>query len=104
MAPNSTMTWLSGRGPDRMARLGRLGCLGCPGCGADRDCGPGWLCGRAGSAWSSVQSAFFSLWPPNPDRMADSTLPVNTPSPRDSNRSYRAAVMAPTGTPVSMAA
>src|ERR1700755_583091 len=36
--------------------------------------------------------------------MADSTWPVNLPSPRDSNRSYRAEEMTGAGTPVSMAA
>src|SRR4029079_2202491 len=47
---------------------------------------------------------FFSTWPPNPKRMAESTLFWNSSSPRDANRSKSDAVSTNAGTPSSLAA
>ena len=48
--------------------------------------------------------AGFSWWPPNCLRIADSTLFANSPSSRDENREYSAAVSTSAGTPSSIAA
>jgi hypothetical protein len=44
------------------------------------------------------------VWPPNSLRIAESTLSVNSPSPRDSNLSMRAVVITGAGTLSSIAA
>src|SRR6516164_11318045 len=53
---------------------------------------------------AAMGQAFFSAWPPNSERIADRTLPVNAPMSRDSNRSYSDAAMTEAGTPSSTAA
>ncbi|MNV52478.1 hypothetical protein D3C71_1445750 [compost metagenome] len=46
----------------------------------------------------------FSRWPPKALRMAESTLPANSASPREEKRSNRAEAKTGAGTPVSTAA
>ena len=45
-----------------------------------------------------LHDAGFSTWPPNSARIAERTLAVNSPSPRDSKRCQRAALMTGAGT------
>jgi len=43
--------------------------------------------GLAGFVWpSQATQAFFPLWPPNPLRMAESTLSAKSSRPREANR------------------
>ena len=58
---------------------------------------------RARLARSSVVSV-RSTWPPNPARMADSTLSATSARPRELNRWYNAADSTGVGTPSSIAA
>src|SRR5581483_2483607 len=92
VAPNSTMTWLSGFAWPPSPFLGFEDSLrGFSGSFADRS-----LIARP--------QAFFSACPPNSERRADRTCPVNAPRSLDSNRSYSEAAMTEAGTPSSTAA
>ena len=56
-----------------------------------------WSCGR-GDEFFGMNQAFFSMCPPNSERIADRIFPVNAPLSLDSNRSYSEAAMTEAGT------
>ncbi len=51
-----------------------------------------------------ILQSFFSMCPPKPSRIDDSSLSANSARPRDSKRAYNAALNTLAGTPTSMAA